>query len=449
MTHPLIITAEVALQQTVFPMLEAQCHAHTERVLEAFRTHRVGEEHFYCVTGYGHDDMGRAVVDKVFASAFEAETALVRPHIVSGTHALSLALNGCLHHGDRMLSITGTPYDTLEEVIGIRGNSKQSLKAKGVRYDEINVFGMAELPLPSKARLPPSLARGERGVPPNGEEVREEGTEQETIRETFYDHEIPLIKNATMIYFQRSRGYSTRQPMTLDVMARLIKTLRSINPDAIIMVDNCYGEFLEAHEPTHESVGADIMAGSLIKNPGGGIVPAGGYVAGRADLVEQAAECLTCPGIGAHGGYMFEQTRTLLQGLFLAPNVVKEAVKGMCLSAYVFDQMGLRVSPRWDAPRSDIIQTLWLESEDRQRSFAKIVQSWSPVSSYITPIPANAPGYESELIMAGGTFIEGSSIELSADGPIRPPYTFYFQGGLVYSHARLVIEKVLEAWGNP
>jgi cystathionine beta-lyase family protein involved in aluminum resistance len=396
----------------------------------------VGEEHFYCVTGYGHDDMGREVVDKVFADALEAEAALVRPHIVSGTHALSLALNGCLGHGDRMVSITGTPYDTLEEVIGIRGDSKQSLKARGVRYDEINVFEGEGTD--ATTRTDPSTTLGMTSAPL---------ITRDTIRETFHDHEIPLIQQTTMLYFQRSRGYSTRQPMTLDVMARLIQTLRAINPTAIIMVDNCYGEFLEAHEPTHPSVGADIMAGSLIKNPGGGIVPAGGYVAGRADLVEQAAECLTCPGIGAHGGYMFEQTRTLLQGLFLAPNVVKEAVKGMCLSAYVFDHMGVRVSPRWDAPRSDIIQTLWLESEERQRIFAKIVQSWSPVSSYITPIPAHAPGYESELMMAGGTFIEGSSIELSADGPIRPPYTFYFQGGLVYSHARLVIQKVLEAWG--
>jgi cystathionine beta-lyase family protein involved in aluminum resistance len=413
----LIQQAEADLNHAVFPALEAQCHRHTERVLQAFQKHRVGEEHFYCVTGYGHDDLGRAVVDKVFADALEAERALVRPHIVSGTHALSLALNGCLHHGDTLLSLTGRPYDTLEEVIGIRGRSTQSLNAKGIVYDELNVF-------------------------------EEDANGVECIRETFSETEVQRIQQATMLYFQRSRGYSTRQPMTLDVMSRLIHSVKALNPTAIVMVDNCYGEFLEAHEPTHPSIGADIMAGSLIKNLGGGIVPAGGYIAGRSDLVESVAECLTCPGIGAHGGYMFEQTRTLLQGLFLAPNVVKEAVKGMCLSAHVFDAYGLKVSPHWDAVRSDIIQTLWLETEARQRMFAKVVQQWSPISSYITPVPAHAPGYESQLMMAGGTFIEGSSIELSADGPMRPPYTFYFQGGLVYSHARLVVEKIIEMWDS-
>ncbi|MFN7311719.1 MAG: methionine gamma-lyase family protein, partial [Vampirovibrionales bacterium] len=283
----------------------------------------------------------------------------------------------------------------------------QSLKAKGVTYEEFSVF-------------------------------EDDGR----IRTNFSDAEITLIQNASMLYLQRSRGYSTRQPMTLVAMQAVIEALKVYNPTAIVMVDNCYGEFLEAHEPT--AIGADIMAGSLIKNPGGGIVPAGGYVAGRADLIEQVAECLTCAGIGANGGYMFELTRTFLQGLFLAPNVVKEAVKGMCLSAYVLEALGMQASPRWDADRSDIIQTLWLQTPERQMAFAKLVQEWSPVSSYITPVPAHAPGYESELIMAGGTFIDGSSIELSADGPVRPPYTFYFQGGLVYSHARLVVLKFVE-----
>jgi cystathionine beta-lyase family protein involved in aluminum resistance len=387
----LIQQAETALQEHVFPHLDALCHANTERVLQAMKRHRLGEEHFACVTGYGHHDMGRAVLDKIFADALEAEAALVRPHIVSGTHALSLALNGCLHHGDALLSITARPYDTLEEVIGLRGESKQSLKAKGVTYNEFSVF-------------------------------EEDGT----IRTTFTDAETALIQQASMLYLQRSRGYSTRQPMTLVAMEAVISALKQYNPTAIVMVDNCYGEFLEAHEPT--AIGADLMAGSLIKNPGGGIVPAGGYVAGRADLIEQVAECLTCAGIGANGGYMFELTRTFLQGL----------------SAYVLEALGMQASPRWDAPRSDIIQTLWLQTPQRQAAFAKLVQEWSPVSSYITPVPAEAPGYESELIMAGGTFIDGSSIELSADGPVRPPYTFYFQGGLVYSHARLVVLKFVE-----
>jgi cystathionine beta-lyase family protein involved in aluminum resistance len=403
-----IQAAEASLAQWVFPGLEATGYHCTERILNAMRHHRLGEEHFACVTGYGHHDMGREVLDKVFAEALEAEAALVRPHIVSGTHALSLALNACLHHGDTMLAVTARPYDTLEEVIGLRGSSAQSLKARGVGYDEFTVF-------------------------------EEDGT----IRTHFTEHEEHRIQQAHMLYIQRSRGYSTRDPMTLPQMEALINALKVHNATAIIMVDNCYGEFLEHHEPT--AIGADIMAGSLIKNPGGGIVLAGGYVAGRADLVEAAAECLTCPGIGSHGGYMFEQTRTMLQGLFLAPTVVKEAVKGMALAAYLFEQLGMKVSPRWNAPRSDIIQTLWLETQERQETFAKLVQAWSPVSSYITPIPAHAPGYESELIMAGGTFVDGSSIELSADGPVRPPYTFYFQGGLTYAHSRLVLKKYLEA----
>jgi cystathionine beta-lyase family protein involved in aluminum resistance len=308
-----------------------------------------------------------------------------------------------------MLSVTGRPYDTLEEVIGLRGDSKQSLKAKGVTYQELMVFE----------------ADG-------------------SIRSTFCPSEIELIQNAKMLYLQRSRGYSTREPMTINAMQRVIQALKVYNASAIVMVDNCYGEFLEAHEPT--AIGADLMAGSLIKNPGGGIVPTGGYVAGRADLVKDVAECLTCAGIGANGGYMFELTRTFLQGLFLAPTVVKEAVKGMCLAAYVLDALGFKASPRWDAPRSDIIQTLWLETAEHQLSFAHLVQSWSPVSSYVTPVPAHAPGYGDELIMAGGTFIDGSSIELSADGPVRPPYTFYFQGGLVYAHARIVLREFITSF---
>jgi cystathionine beta-lyase family protein involved in aluminum resistance len=407
----LIQRAETALAQAVFPHLEQISYIGTERVLNAMRHHRLGEEHFSCVTGYGHHDMGREVLDKIFAESLQAEAALVRPHIVSGTHALSLALNGCLHHSERMLAVTGRPYDTLEEVIGLRGHSQQSLKAKGVGYEEFSVFE----------------ADGR-------------------IRTCFTHDEVVRIQTANMLYIQRSRGYSTRDPMTIPQMEALIQALKVHNPTAIIMVDNCYGEFLEVQEPT--AIGADIMAGSLIKNPGGGIVLAGGYVAGRCDLVESASECLTCPGIGSHGGYMFEQTRTLLQGLFLAPSVVKEAVKGMALAAYVFEALGMKASPQWNAPRSDIIQTLWLETQERQETFARLVQAWSPVSSYITPVPAHAPGYEDELIMAGGTFIDGSSIELSADGPVRPPYTFYFQGGLTYAHARLVVQKFLEAHLN-
>jgi cystathionine beta-lyase family protein involved in aluminum resistance len=403
-----LLQAEQHLSATVFPAMEAICHHNTKRVLEAFKLARIGEEHFACVTGYGHNDLGREALDVLFAHALQAEKALVRPHIVSGTHAIALALNGCLSHGMTMLSLTGNPYDTLEEVIGIRGNSNQSLKAKGVAYQALDVFD------------------GEAG----------------SIRTTFTVEEQEKIQQANMLYIQRSRGYSTRLPLTIPQLERLIQSVKAFNPTAVVFVDNCYGEFMETQEPT--AVGADLMAGSLIKNPGGGIALAGGYVAGRADLMESVAECLTCPGIGADGGYMFDQTRTLMQGLFLAPNVVKEAVKGMILAAYLFDKQGLKASPAWDEPRADIIQTLFLKNADQLKQFCATVQAFSPISSYVTPIPANAPGYESELIMAGGTFIDGSSIELSADAPLRPPFCLYFQGGLVYSHTRLVVAELLK-----
>jgi cystathionine beta-lyase family protein involved in aluminum resistance len=404
-----LLQAEQQLSQTLFPKIEAICHQNTARVLNAFRLARIGEEHFACVTGYGHNDLGREALDVLFAHALQAETALVRPHIVSGTHAIALALNGCLSHGMMLLSLTGNPYDTLEEVIGIRGDSKQSLRAKGVSYHALDVF---------------------------------EGDEAGSIRTTFTAEEQGLIQQANMLYIQRSRGYSTRLPLTITQLETLIQAVKAFNPTAVIFVDNCYGEFMETQEPT--AVGADLMAGSLIKNPGGGIALAGGYVAGRADLIESVAECLTCPGIGADGGYMFDQTRTLMQGLFLAPNVVKEAVKGMVLAAYLFEKHGLKASPAWDEPRADIIQTLFLQDAEQLKQFCATVQAFSPVSSYVTPIPANAPGYESELIMAGGTFIDGSSIELSADAPLRPPFCLYFQGGLVYSHTRLVVSQLLK-----
>lgn len=406
--------AEQFLSQTAFPQIEAICHHNTARVLEAFRLAKIGEEHFSCVTGYGHHDLGREALDVLFAHALQAEAALVRPHIVSGTHAIAIALNGCLRHGMQMLSLTGNPYDTLEEVIGIRGDSPQSLKAKGVGYRVLDVFDHSET----------------------------DCAETSHIRTTFSAEEQHLIKTADLLYIQRSRGYSTRLPLTIPQLERLISAVKTINPTAVVFVDNCYGEFMETQEPT--AVGADLMAGSLIKNPGGGIALTGGYVAGNANLITNVAECLTCPGIGAAGGYMFDQTRTLMQGLFLAPNVVKEAVKGMVLAAYLFEAHGLKVSPQWNEPRADIIQTLFLQNAEQLKQFCAVVQKFSPISSYLKPVPSHAPGYESELIMAGGTFIDGSSIELSADAPLRSPFCLYFQGGLVYSHTRLVVSQLLK-----
>lgn len=402
--------AEAILAETVWPSLEAIQQHTFERVLQAFVNNRVGEEHFYSVTGYGHDDMGRDVTDRVFADALQAEAALVRVQMVSGTHALSVGMNGCLRHGDLMLSLTGRPYDTLEEVIGLREDNPQSLRSKGVLYQEISVLGEAE-----------------------------------TLRLHFTPSEVLLIQQARMAYIQRSRGYSLRQALRVDEIGRIIEAVKAINPDLIVMVDNCYGEFTEMNEPT--AVGADLIAGSLIKNPGGGIVPVGGYVAGRADLVESCAAVLTCPGVGREGGYTFDLTRLILQGLFMAPGIVKEALKGMTLAAYLFEASGYSVTPHWQSPRSDIIQVIHLQQPENLIRFCQVLQKVSPVSSAVTPIPAQIPGYEDDVVMAGGTFIEGSTLELSADGPLRPPYTVFFQGGLNYTHTRYAVKNILETIG--
>jgi cystathionine beta-lyase family protein involved in aluminum resistance len=399
--------AEVALSQDVWPALEATGHSTFKRVLDGFRLHKVGAHHLASVSGYGHDDMGREVTDHVFAHALQAESALVRGQIVSGTHALAVALNGVLGHGDTLLSLTGRPYDTLEQVLGLRGNSAQSLKARGVSYQQINILD-----------TPLGLA----------EYLQEHAT---------------LIQQATVGYIQRSRGYSLRPALSIATIKALIDGVKAINPSLIVLVDNCYGEFTEANEPTH--VGADLMAGSLIKNPGGGLVAAGGYVAGKTHLVDACADVLTCPGVGRWGGYTFEQTRLILQGLFMAPSVVKDALKGMTFAAWMFSKAGFQTFPQWDDyPRSDIIQVLQLGSADKLVTFCQTLQGLSPMDSAITPIPATVPGYADPVVMAGGTFIEGSTIELSADGPLREPYTAFFQGGLSYAHVRLAVTEILD-----
>lgn len=412
-----LIVAEQELQATIWPQLEAVYFETFERVLQGFMKHKVGEEHFLSVTGYGHDDLGREVTDAVFAHALQAEAALVRVQIVSGTHALAVGLNGCLNPGDTMLSITGRPYDTLEEVIGLRGNNRQSLAAKNVRYEEFSVFNQPDNP--------------ETAV---GYSVRTEFTAEEAEQ----------IQKANLIFIQRSRGYSLRPSLTIEQLQALISGVKTINPNAIVMVDNCYGEFTQAQEPP--AVGADLIAGSLIKNPGGGIVPAGGYVAGRQDLVASCADFLTCPGVGAEGGYTFNLTRLLLQGLYMAPGVVKEALKGMTLAAKLFEEYGYDTAPHWQDNRSDIIQILTLRDPNKLVRFCQILQSLSPINSHITPIPANPPGYADEVVMAGGTFIDGSTLELSADGPLRSPYALYLQGGLTYAHSRIAIQKILESF---
>jgi len=422
--HNRIEQAEALLAADIWKRQEAIYYTVFERVLNAFKRHKVGEEHFLSVTGYGHDDLGRETCDAVFADALQAEAAMVRLQIVSGTHALAIGLNGCLKPGDTMLSITGRPYDTLEEVIGLRGDSRHSLAAKGIRYNEISIFESAQVS---------DKASGQDDQ--SGRHVQ--------VREIFTPAEEDAIRQANLVFIQRSRGYSQRPSLTIAQLSSLIGEAKRINPTVNVMVDNCYGEFTEANEPP--SVGADLIAGSLIKNPGGGIVPTGGYVAGRQDLVDACADYMTCPGVGAEGGYTFNLTRVLLQGLYLAPGVVKEALKGMTLAAKLFEDAGYETTPHWEDTRSDIIQILTLRDPQKQVKFCQVLQSLSPINSHITPIPAKPPGYQDEVVMAGGTFIDGSTLELSADGPLRAPYAVYLQGGLTYAHTRLVMSHMLEA----
>ena len=374
-----------------------------EKVLRAFQKNKIGAEHFFTVSGYGHDDMGREAIDKVFADAFHAEKAIVRNHFVSGTHTLACALFGNLRYGETLISVAGAPYDTMEEVIGTRGDKRASLIGHGVNYREIPLKNDYELDFDLIAKT--------------------------------------LDSQTNMILIQRSRGYSLRKSISIDEIEEVVKIAKKINPDCICFVDNCYGEFVEAKEPTE--VGADIIAGSLIKNPGGGIVEAGGYIAGKEYFVEQAAMRLTAPGIGSEGGAMLNQSRLILQGFFMAPSVVSEALKGAVLAAKVFELVGFKSTPKYDAPRTDIIQTIEFGEKQPLLDFCKALQFNSPIESYLTPIPDDVPGYDDKLIMAGGSFIEGSTIELSADGPVRPPYAAYMQGGLNYAHVKIALKGVL------
>mgnify|MGYP000062062774 FL=1 len=377
-----------------------------EKVLNAFVENKVAPEHFYTVSGYGHDDLGREVLDKVFADVFKAEKAIARVHFASGTHTLACCLFGNLRPGNKLISAAGSPYDTMQEVIGTAGDDatkEDSLIAHGVLYDE---------------------------VPLKDNEVDYEKLE-EMIDET-----------VTMVLIQRSKGYSTRNSLSIDDIERICKIVKSKNPNCICFVDNCYGEFVDSREPLE--AGADLIAGSLIKNPGGGIVEAGGYIAGKAKYVDKSANRLTAPGIGSEGGAMFNQHRLMFQGLFMAPSVVCDAVKGAVLAAKIFEEIGYDSAPKYNEKRTDIIQNIIFGSPEPLEQFCRTIQSLSPVNGYVTPIPEYIPGYEDKVIMAGGTFIEGSTIELSADGPMRAPYVAYMQGGLNYAHVKIALTKFLD-----
>lgn len=388
-----------------FREIDRAAEKNTERVLNAFRTARVSEACFAGTTGYGYDDLGRETLDRIFAELMGTETALVRIGFVNGTHALTAALFSLAVPGQHLLSATGLPYDTLQEALGIRGSAFGSLRAYGIGYDQVDLRpdGSADLDALAKAAAKPGTAA---------------------------------------VILQRSRGYAERKALSVDEIGEIVKTVKLVNPEIAVMVDNCYGEFTDVREPGH--VGADLMAGSLIKNPGGGLAPSGGYIAGRSDLVERAAMRLTTPGIGGECGASLGCNRLLFQGLFLAPHTTAQALKTAVFCAAMMEQIGIRSFPGVDDRRSDIIQTVCLGSEEKMRRFCKGIQKGAPVDSFVTPEPWAMPGYDDPVIMAAGSFIQGSSIELSADGPVRPPYDVFMQGGLTYESGKLGILMAVE-----
>ena len=399
----LLDSAERTLSQR-FLALEETERTNFARVMEAFRAEHVAVRHFAPTTGYGYGDDGRDALERIFARIFGCEDALVRPSIASGTHALALCLFGLLRPGDVLVAGSGKPYDTLESVIGLTGDAGQgSLREYGIGYAQVD--------------------------------LKDDDVDLPALLQALKD------PRAKVVALQRSRGYDWRASLTVERLGEVAQAVHAARPDVVVMVDNCYGEFVCDKEPTH--LGCDIAVGSLIKNPGGGLAPTGGYLVGRADLVEKCACRLTSPGIGREVGSYLGGYDRFYQGLFLAPHVVSQAVKGAMLAAAVFTQLGLAVSPGPEDPRSDIIQAIRFEDPEKLTAFCQGIQYASPIDSHVTPEPWDMPGYQDPVIMAAGTFVSGASIELSADAPIRAPYIGYMQGGLTLAHVRYALEHVL------
>ncbi|MED4162103.1 aminotransferase class I/II-fold pyridoxal phosphate-dependent enzyme [Halalkalibacterium halodurans] len=417
--HETIEKAKRNAEQKIVSNVEHVEHialVNQKRVLDAFKRKQVSEHHFTPSTGYGYDDLGRETLEAVYADVFGAETALVRPQIISGTHAIATVLFGLLRPGDELLYITGKPYDTLEEVIGIRGEEGGgSLKDFGITYHAV--------PLTAEQKVDKAAVKA------------------------------AMNERTKVIGIQRSKGYADRPSFSINEIEQMAQFVKGINPNVIVFVDNCYGEFVEAKEPCH--VGVDVIAGSLIKNPGGGIVKTGGYVAGKAPYVKQASYRLAAPGIGTEGGATLYSLLEMFQGLFLAPHVVSQAVKGAHFTAAFLDELGMRTSPRYDEQRTDLIQSVQFPDREKMIAFCQAIQAASPIDAHVTPQPSSMPGYEDPVIMAAGTFIQGASIELTADGPVRPPYIAYVQGGLTYEHVKLAVMQAademlsLETKGTP
>jgi len=385
------------LQKCYFEEIDNIKQYNQYKVINAMQKSKLNATHFNWTTGYGYDDIGREKVEEIYSYVFNTEDALVRPTIVSGTHAITLTITGILRPGDEIISITGSPYDTLQKVIGIKGSEKGSLIEYGIKYKEI--------PLSVKGKIDIKSVLNE------------------------------ISKDTKLILIQRSTGYSDRKAVTINEIKEAISAIKEYSNNLICMVDNCYGEFLEKVEPS--DVGADVIAGSLIKNPGGGLALSGGYIAGSKEIIELVANRSTAPGIGKECGLTFGTTRNTLQGLFLAPLIVSEALKGALLTALVYKSLGFRIIPDLDDTRSDIIQCIEFKDKEKLVKYCQGIQKASPVDSYVTPQPWAMPGYEDEVIMAAGGFVQGSSIELSADAPLREPYFAYYQGGLTYDHCKL------------
>ncbi len=388
-----------------FSTIDRTAQYNAEKVLAAFQEYHVSAAHLVGTTGYGYDDLGRDTLDKIFARTFGAEAGLVRSQFVNGTHTITCALMGILRPGDLVISAFGAPYDTLLGVIGVTGNAPGNMLELGIEYLEV----------PMTADLRPDIPGIQKAV---------------------------QMHHAKLLMIQRSRGYSVRAALTVQEIGEIIAKAKEANPNILVFVDNCYGEFVEEKEPTE--VGADIMAGSLIKNPGGSIAPTGGYIVGKTELVEAAAMRLTCPGIGRECGCSMDVNRLLYQGFFLAPHVTAQALKTAVFCAAMMEGQGYITSPTVDALRGDIVQTVEFQKPELLRAFCRGVQMGAPVDSYVTPEPWDMPGYEDQVIMAAGAFVQGASIELSADGPMRPPYTAYLQGGITYESGRLGILLALE-----
>ncbi len=390
----------------IFSDIEKTSLMNTRKVLDAFQKERVSESCFSGTTGYGYDDLGRDTLDRVYADIFKAESALVRLNFVNGTHAISTAIMAMLAPGDVLLSVTGSPYDTLRSTIGDNDCRHGSLSFYGIGYRQVefNKSGEPDYPIIEKEAADPAVKA---------------------------------------ILIQRSRGYSLRKALSVEKIAKICSCIKNVNPGVSVLVDNCYGEFTETTEPLE--AGADLIAGSLIKNPGGGIAPAGAYIAGRKDLVEKAAMCLTTPGIGGECGATLGNNRLLFQGLYFAPHCVSQALKTAVFCAAVMEKLGMETSPAWNEKRYDIIQAVSLGTKEKMIAFCKGIQNGSAVDSYVSPEPWNMPGYDCEVIMAAGNFIQGASLELSADGPVREPYTVYLQGGLTYEAGKLGVMNAISA----